>query len=110
MRLWASLVPVNFLHQLELVEAEQARCLGRFTRRLRTMSERSRMPGGMVISMRVRIAAELAAEFYLSQEDRPKAKDHLLTAYYSYQTWGAKAKLKALENRYPRMATTKARG
>ena len=28
MRLWAGLVPENFLHQLELVEAEQARCLG----------------------------------------------------------------------------------
>jgi hypothetical protein len=28
MRLWAGLVPENFLHQLELVQAEKARCLG----------------------------------------------------------------------------------
>ena len=101
MRLWSSLVPVNFQHQLELVEAEQARCLGHVTEAAESY-ERSiehAKRNGHIHEMA--LAAELAAEFYLSQEDHPKAMDHLLTAYHSYQAWGAKAKIIDLENRYP---------
>ena len=39
LRMWTSLVPVNFLHQLELVEAEQARVgLGNCLRQPRSTS------------------------------------------------------------------------
>ncbi len=101
MRLWTSLVPVNFQHQLELVEAEQARCLGHISEAAENYErsiEHAKRNGYIHESA---LAAELAAEFYLSREKAPKAKDHLLTAYYSYQAWGAKAKLIDLENRYP---------
>ncbi len=47
------------------------------------------------------LAAELAAEFYLAQGDDSAAKEHLLTAFYSYQDWGAKAKIADLVRRYP---------
>jgi PAS domain S-box-containing protein len=101
MRLWASLVPLNFQHQLELVEAEQARCLGRISEAAENYERSINHARRNGYSHESALAAELAAEFYLSQQDYPKAVDHLVTAYYSYQAWGAKAKLRDLENRYP---------
>ena len=101
MRLWANLVPENYLHQLELVEAEQARCLGReeeaadfYARAIRD----ARKNGYIHESA---LAAELAAEFYLARQDYPNAKSNLLSAYSAYLDWGARAKVNDLETRYP---------
>ena len=83
------------------MEAEQARCLGLFSEAAEIYNrsiEHAKRNGYIHDSA---LAAELAAEFYLTQENRPMAKDHLLKAYYSYQAWGAEAKLKDLEKRYP---------
>jgi PAS domain S-box-containing protein len=100
-RLWAGRVPENFLHQLELVEAEQARCLGRFevaAERYEQAIQDARRNGYI---HECALAAELAAEFHQAQGDHHTAVDHLFTAYYSYLAWGAKAKVKDLEKRYP---------
>ncbi|HJS20155.1 MAG TPA: AAA family ATPase [Anaerolineales bacterium] len=101
MRLWAGLVPENYLHQIELVEAELARALGRNDEAARSyeLSIRDARKNGYVHYSA--LAAELAAEFYLVREDASAAKDHLLNAYHSYLAWGATAKVKQLENRYP---------
>ena len=101
MRLWAGLVPENFLHQLELVEAELARCLGQEEQAAEAYEKAiqdARRNGYIHESA---LAAELAAEFYLAHGDDSAAKEHLLTAFYSYQDWGAKAKVADLVRRYP---------
>ena len=47
------------------------------------------------------LANELAGEFHLGRGYRNMAKFYLTESYYSYIRWGAKAKVKDLESRYP---------
>ncbi len=101
MRKWAGSVPQNFLHKLDLVEAEKARCLGQDEQAAKGYEQaiqNARRNGYIHESA---LAAELAAEFYLAREQYPAAIDHLCTAYFSYLAWGATAKLADLVNRYP---------
>ena len=101
MRLWASLVPENYLHQVELVEAELARSLRRKDEAIRKYEraiQDSRQNGFI---QECALASELTAEFYLAEGNAPAAKDYLNNAYASYLAWGAKAKLQDLINRYP---------
>ena len=101
LRVWARLVPQNFLHQLQLVEAEQARCLRRDEQAAKSYEQaiqNARRNGYIHESA---LAAELAAEFYLAREQYPIAIDHLCTAYYGYLAWGATMKVADLIDRYP---------
>jgi PAS domain S-box-containing protein len=101
LRLWAGLVPENFLHQLELVEAELARNLGHDEEAARGYERAihgARENGYIHHSA---LAAELAAEFYLARGVFTAAKDHLMIAYSFYQAWGAQAKVEELIARYP---------
>ena len=101
MRLWASLVPENFLHQLELVEAELARSLGREEEAVEKYERAIRDARQNGYLHQSALAAELAAEYFISQEAYSTANEYLATAYSSYLAWGALAKVKDLENRYP---------
>ncbi|HTP01053.1 MAG TPA: GAF domain-containing protein [Anaerolineales bacterium] len=101
MRQWAALVPQNFLHQLELVQAEQARCLG-LEQEAAASYERAiqnAMKYGYIQD--AALAAELAARYYLERGDESQAKEYLLTAFEAYDTWGAKAKTAELMSRHP---------
>jgi len=101
MRIWAGLVPQNFLHQLELVEAEQARCLGRDEQAVKSYElaiQNARRNGYIQDSA---LAAELAAEYFLDRGQYPKTIDYLCSAYYAYLAWGATEKVSDLINRYP---------
>jgi PAS domain S-box-containing protein len=101
LRVWAGLVPQNFIHQLELVEAELARCLGRDEQAAKSYQQAiqdARRNGYIHESA---LAAELAAEYYLARAQVPAAIDHLCTAYYAYLAWGASTKVADLINRYP---------
>ena len=46
------------------------------------------------------LANELAAEFYLTLGRQKVARTYMIDAYYAYIRWGAKAKVKDLEERY----------
>ena len=101
MRLWAAVVPENFLHQLELVEAELARCLGHDEAAAKGYERaiRNAMQNGYIHQSA--LAAELASEFYLAREAFTAAKEHIHAAYSAYQAWGSQAKINDLERRYP---------
>jgi PAS domain S-box-containing protein len=101
MRVWARLAPQNFLHQLDLVEAERARCQGQEELAAKSYEQaiqNARRNGYIHESA---LAAELAAEFYLAREKVPAAIDHLCIAYYGYLAWGAATKVADLIRRYP---------
>jgi signal transduction histidine kinase len=49
------------------------------------------------------LANELAAKFYLSLGRKKVAQAYMIEAYYCYSHWGAKAKVKDLEERYPKL-------
>ncbi|OKH22162.1 serine/threonine protein kinase [Hydrococcus rivularis NIES-593] len=105
MKHWAHHAPSNFKSKYELVEAEKARVLGQnweaeqlYDRAISGAKEQ-----GFIHEKA--IANELAAEFYLSVGKEKIAWTCLTDAYYGYTHWGALAKVKDLESRYPQFLT-----
>ncbi|NEQ10595.1 MAG: GAF domain-containing protein, partial [Moorea sp. SIO4E2] len=52
------------------------------------------------------LAYELAGKFYLARNQNHVARHYLQDAHYTYQGWGAVAKVKDLEARYPQFLAT----
>ncbi|MCC3419235.1 MAG: AAA family ATPase [Microcoleus sp. PH2017_07_MST_O_A] len=101
MQKWAFHAPFNFQHKYELVEAEKARIQGQI---VESMDYYDRAITGAKEQGYIQeeaLASELAAEFYLSLGRDKFAQIYLTQAYYGYIRWGANAKVKDLESRYP---------
>jgi signal transduction histidine kinase len=100
---WATAGSENFQNRYLLVEAEIAR-ISNENWQATTFYDRA------ILSARENefiqneaIANELAAKFWLGKEEI--AQIYLRKAHYAYQQWGATAKVKALEARYPQLLT-----
>lgn len=101
MKFWASHAPANFQHKYDLVEAEKARVLGQT---LEAMSLYDRAIQGARKEQYIQeeaLAYERAAEFYLALGREEIAEGYMRKAHYGYLRWGAVAKVKQLEARYP---------
>jgi predicted ATPase/signal transduction histidine kinase/tRNA A-37 threonylcarbamoyl transferase component Bud32 len=101
MRKWADHAPMNFQHKYELVEAEKARVLGQYWQAMEYYDRAIAIAREQGYIQEEALAAELAAEFYFSLGKDRFAKEYLSEAYYGYVRWGATAKVKNLETRYP---------
>ncbi|MFB2923889.1 trifunctional serine/threonine-protein kinase/ATP-binding protein/sensor histidine kinase [Aerosakkonema funiforme] len=101
MKKWADHAPLNSQHKYELVEAEKARVLGRFflAQEFYDRSIKGAKEQGYI--QEEALANELAAEFHFSCGRERIAQTYVTEAYYAYIRWGAKAKVKDLEERYP---------
>ncbi len=104
---WAGHSPANFLHLLYLVEAEYDRTFGDdkkaiefYDRAIATARENDFLNDEA-------LACECAAKFYLSKNQKKIAGLYLVDAHYKYHKWGATAKVKDLETRYPDMLAFK---
>ncbi|MEH2134214.1 MAG: AAA family ATPase [Nostoc sp.] len=100
---WADHAPVNNQHKYELVEAEKARFLGQV---LVAMEHYDRAIKGAHNSEYIHeesLAYECAAEFYLSLGRNEFASLYMTKAHYGYRRWGASAKFKDLELKYPQL-------
>ncbi len=101
METWAHHAPMNFLHKFYLVEAERARVLGNdsdareYYDRAITLAQENEYLNEEAL------AYELAGRFYLARNQKHVARHYLQDAHYAYQRWGAIAKVKDLEARYP---------
>ncbi|MBD1867243.1 PAS domain S-box protein [Cyanobacteria bacterium FACHB-471] len=107
MQQWAFYAPMNFQHKYDLVEAEKARVLGN-TPEAEEYYERAIL--GACENEYIQeeaLAYELAAKFYLTRRRERIASTYMKEAHYCYQRWGAKAKVKDLENRYPQLLNSK---
>jgi histidine kinase len=98
---WSKYAAMNFLHKHDLVEAELNRVLGKnfqameyYDRAIKGASE-----NGYI--QEEALANERAAIFYFTLKKEKIAKIYVKEAYYSYIRWGALAKVKDLESRYP---------
>jgi PAS domain S-box-containing protein len=107
MKLWAEHAPMNYRHKFYLVEAERCRVLGKdgeareFYDKAITKAQENEYLNEEAL------AHELAGQFYLVK-GRPKiAQVYLHDAHYAYQQWGALAKVKDLEERYPQFLSPK---
>ncbi|MCF4966112.1 ATP-binding sensor histidine kinase [Nostoc sp. CMAA1605] len=98
---WATHAPFNHLHRCQLVAAEQYRILHQpldameaYDLAIANAKDHHYFPD-------TALAYELAAKFYLDRGKEKVAAGYMQEAYYFYGRWGAKAKTKELEHRYP---------
>ncbi len=103
LRQWATSCPENFSHKYFLVDAaanslwgNEVDCIDLYDRAIAGAKENKYL-------QEEALANELAAKFYLDWGKEKFATLYLQEAYYCYAQWGAKAKVKDLEVRYPQL-------
>ncbi|MBD2067787.1 AAA family ATPase [Leptolyngbya sp. FACHB-671] len=101
MKSWAHHAPMNYLHKYHLLEAEKARVLGQLLEAegLYEQAIRGARENGYI--QEEALAYELAARHYLARDLEKFAQIYMKEAHYCYERWGAVAKVKDLEMRYP---------
>jgi PAS domain S-box-containing protein len=103
MKKWAHHAPMNHLHKFYLVEAERYRVLGRVNQAAECYDRAIEEAKKHEYLQEEALAHELAAKFYLANNKIAIAQAYMLNAHYCYQQWGAKAKVKDLEERYSQL-------
>ena len=101
MEIWAEFSPTNFRHKYDLVEAEKARVKGQTLLAMEYYDRAIQGAKKYRYLQEEAIAYERAALFYSHLGRDEIAQTYLKKAHYSYGRWGATAKLKALEEKYP---------
>jgi predicted ATPase/signal transduction histidine kinase/class 3 adenylate cyclase/tRNA A-37 threonylcarbamoyl transferase component Bud32 len=97
---WAEFGPSNFRHKWDLVEAEMAAVRGRTVRAMQYYDRAISGARTLGYVHEEAIACERAAQFYLSLGREKIATTYLSEAYRAYSRWGAKKKLKILQENY----------
>ncbi|MEH2352440.1 trifunctional serine/threonine-protein kinase/ATP-binding protein/sensor histidine kinase [Nostoc sp.] len=100
---WAENAPMNHLHKWYLVEAERYRVLGEKAVASEYYDQAIALAKTYQFINEEALANELAAKFYLDWGKQRIAEEYMIEAYYSYISWGAKAKVADLEIRYPQL-------
>ncbi|MDZ7958594.1 MAG: AAA family ATPase [Aulosira sp. DedQUE10] len=103
MKQWALHSPANYQHKYDLVEAEKARVLEQDVKAIALYDRAINGAREHGYIQEEALASELAAEFYFACGREKVANIYLNDAYYGYGRWGAKAKVKDLETRYPQL-------
>jgi len=101
MQKWADYAPMNFQHKYELVEAQKAQVLGQHWQAMEYYDRAIAGAREHSYIQEEALANELAAKFYFLQDRERVARVYLVESYYNYLRWGATAKVKDLEARYP---------
>ncbi|MBD2537065.1 serine/threonine protein kinase, partial [Nostoc flagelliforme FACHB-838] len=103
MQKWAEHAPMNYLHKFYLVEAEKARVLGQFLEAEEFYERAIQGARENEYIQEEALAYELAAKHYLARGLEKFAQLYMKEAHYCYERWGAMAKVKDLEKRYPQL-------
>ncbi|MBO3461087.1 trifunctional serine/threonine-protein kinase/ATP-binding protein/sensor histidine kinase [Aetokthonos hydrillicola Thurmond2011] len=103
MQQWANYAPMNNLHRFKLVEAEKNRILGQNSAAMEFYEKAIALAQENGYIQEEALANELAARFYLDWGKPKVAKAYIEDAYYCYARWGALAKVRDLEKRYPQL-------
>ncbi|HEY9675308.1 MAG TPA: AAA family ATPase [Waterburya sp.] len=100
---WAHYAPMNYLHKYHLLKAEKARVLGQFFEAEEFYEQAILGAKDNEYLQEEALAYELSAKFYLSRGREKFAQTYIKEAHYCYERWGATAKVKDLEARYPQL-------
>jgi PAS domain S-box-containing protein len=103
MQKWAEHAPMNYLHKFYLVEAESYRVQEAYLEAMDFYDRAIAKASENEYTNEEALANELAAKFYLDWGKVKIAKTYMSEAYYLYSLWGAMAKVKDLEARYPQL-------
>ncbi len=102
---WARHAPMNNLHKYYLVEAELARVKGKDAQAADLYDKAIALANKNDFVNEEALSNEVAARFYLSKGKGKIARTYLQDARYCYYRWGAHAKVKDIEERYPQLFT-----
>ncbi|MBN3892205.1 MAG: AAA family ATPase [Nostoc sp. JL31] len=105
LQVWAKFSPVNYTHKLALVEAEWHRVHGESSQAIAYYDRAIALAQENQYLNEAALANELTAKFYLAQNKSKIAQVYLQEARYLYLQWGAIAKVKDLEAKYPQLLT-----
>ncbi|BAY73374.1 serine/threonine protein kinase and signal transduction histidine kinase with GAF and PAS/PAC sensor (plasmid) [Trichormus variabilis NIES-23] len=103
MQKWADYAPMNYLHKFYLVEAEKARVMGQVLEAEEFYEQAISAAAENEFIQEEALAYELAAKFYLERGRTKIAQTYMKEAHYCYERWGATAKVRDLETRYPQL-------
>lgn len=98
---WSKFAPMNFLHRFYLVKAELCSVTKKFHKAIEYYDKSINLAKENKYLNDEALAYELAGKFYLDEYKGDIAKVYLREARNKYQLWGAAAKVKELENKYP---------
>ncbi|MFN5970324.1 MAG: AAA family ATPase [Microcystis sp.] len=101
MKKWAYYAPTNYQNKYNLVEAEKARVLGQNWKAQEFYEKAIQGAKKYEFIHEEALAYERASEFYFTLGREEIGKLYLRNAYHCYIRWGAKAKVKQLEEEYP---------
>ena len=99
--LWAQNCPANFAHRAALISAEIARLEGRDLEAMRLYDSAIASAREHGFTQNEGLANELAARFYAARDFQTIAGTYRRGARACYLRWGAMAKVRQLEQRYP---------
>jgi predicted ATPase/signal transduction histidine kinase/tRNA A-37 threonylcarbamoyl transferase component Bud32 len=103
---WAADAPENHLYKWYLIEAEKARYFRRNKKAKKFYNKAIVLARNNGYIHEEALANELAAKFYMMRGNEITARSYMVKARYLYLKWGAKAKVKFLEEEYPYMFAT----
>ncbi|MGK5092103.1 SpoIIE family protein phosphatase [Deltaproteobacteria bacterium TL4] len=97
---WAFHAPENFEHYLLLVQAESKRVSGRIAEAIQLYNQAIQTAEQNGFLHETALAYETTAHFYSELGDEKAAHAYLKEAFFRYQQWGARSKIKFLEQNY----------
>ncbi|MEH2361815.1 AAA family ATPase [Nostoc sp.] len=100
---WAHYAPMNHLHKYHLLQAKTAQVLGQLLEAEEFYEQAIQGAKDNEYLQEEALAYELAAKHYLARGREKIAKTYMKEAHYCYERWGATAKVKDLETRYPQL-------
>lgn len=103
MSIWSKLAPMNFLHKFYLVQGELCKINGNYDEAKECYDKSINLAKENEYLNDEALAYELAGKFYLDEHKSNTAKVYLREARNKYQFWGAIAKVKDLESKYPNL-------
>ncbi len=104
---WANSAPMTHLHKYYLVEAERHRVLSHKAEAIDYYDRAIELAKKYNYINEEALANELASKFYLGLGKVKIAQAYMLDARYCYLQWGAIAKVKDLDIRYPDLLSRK---
>ncbi len=103
MKLWANNCPENFLHKYLIVEAELAGIKGQFKKAKNLYDQAINSARENGYKQNEAIANERASLLMQNTGNLENMKKYMLEAYHCYMKWGATAKVKDIEKKYPHL-------
>lgn len=103
MRKWAARAPMNFQHKYDLLRAEQLAGAGKPYAAQQAYDAAIAGAKNQQYLQEEALANELAAKFHEAHGRHTAAYAYMRRARYNYERWGAAAKARAMEERYPQM-------